>query len=75
MQDDQKGQKTMVLPSAEKTSLTRFVLSKKIFLVANGLVWQLMVTPLWSCLGIQDFYDSTEACHGSLDSEGAFIFW
>jgi hypothetical protein len=55
MQDDQKGQKTMVLPSAEKTSLTRFVLSKKIFLVANGLVWQLMVTPLFTCLDYKGF--------------------
>jgi hypothetical protein len=45
MPDDQNGQKTMVLPSADKTRLTRFILSKK-SLVANGLVWQLMVTPL-----------------------------
>jgi hypothetical protein len=37
--------------SAEKTRLTRFILSKKI--VANGLDRQLMVTPLWACLGIQ----------------------
>jgi hypothetical protein len=29
MQDDQNGQKTMVLPSAEKTRLTHFILSKK----------------------------------------------
>jgi hypothetical protein len=28
MQDDQNGQKTMVLPSADKTRLTRFILSK-----------------------------------------------
>jgi hypothetical protein len=53
MQDDQNGQKMMVLPSADKTRLTRFILSKKIFLVANSLVWQLMVTPLLTCLGIQ----------------------
>jgi hypothetical protein len=30
MQDDQNGQKTMVLPSADKTRLTRVILSKKI---------------------------------------------
>jgi hypothetical protein len=30
MQDDQNGQKTIVLPSADKTRLTRFILSKKI---------------------------------------------
>jgi hypothetical protein len=53
MQDDQKGQKTMVLPSAEKTSLTHFVLSKKI--AANGLVWQLMVTPLFTFLDYKGF--------------------
>jgi hypothetical protein len=29
MQEDQNGQKTMVLPSADKTRLTRFILSKK----------------------------------------------
>jgi hypothetical protein len=45
MQDNQNDQKTMVLPSAEKTRLTHFILSKNI-LVANGLVWQLMATPL-----------------------------
>jgi hypothetical protein len=45
MQDDQNDQKTMALPSADNTRLTRFILSKK-NLVANGLVWQLMVTPL-----------------------------
>jgi hypothetical protein len=45
MQDNQNGQKTTVLPSADKTRLTHFTLSKNI-LVANGLVWQLMVTPL-----------------------------
>jgi hypothetical protein len=31
MQDDQNGQKMMVLPSADKTRLTHFTLSKKIF--------------------------------------------
>jgi hypothetical protein len=31
MQDDQNGQKTMVLPSADKTRLTHFILSKNIF--------------------------------------------
>jgi hypothetical protein len=46
MQDDQNGQKTMVLLSADKAWITRFIPSKKIFLVAHGLVWQLMVTPL-----------------------------
>jgi hypothetical protein len=29
MLDDQNGQKTMVLPSADKTRLTHFILSKK----------------------------------------------
>jgi hypothetical protein len=28
-QDDQNGEKTMVLPSADKTRLTRFILSGK----------------------------------------------
>jgi hypothetical protein len=56
MQDDQNGQKTMALPSADKTKLTGFILSKKkIFLVANGLVWQLMVTPLFTCLDYKGF--------------------
>jgi hypothetical protein len=30
-----------------------YVLSKKIFLVSNDLVWQLMVTPLRTCLDLQ----------------------
>jgi hypothetical protein len=46
MQDNQNGQKTMVLPSADKTRLTRFILSNKKFLADNSQVWQLMVTPL-----------------------------
>jgi hypothetical protein len=46
MQDDQNGQKAMVLTSAEKTRLTRFTYTIKKILVANGLVWQLMVTAL-----------------------------
>jgi hypothetical protein len=37
--------KTMVLPSADKTRLAHFLLSKNI-LVANDLVWKLMVIPL-----------------------------
>jgi hypothetical protein len=31
VQDDQNGQKMMVLPSAEKARLTHFILSKNIF--------------------------------------------
>jgi hypothetical protein len=30
-QNDQNGQKTIVLPSADKTRLTRFILSKNMF--------------------------------------------
>jgi hypothetical protein len=37
MHYDQNGQETMVLPSADKTRLTHFILLKTIFLVANGL--------------------------------------
>jgi hypothetical protein len=37
MQDNQKGQKTMVLPSAENTSLTHFVLPGKNILFFNFL--------------------------------------
>jgi hypothetical protein len=52
MQDNQNGQKR----SADKTRLTHFILLKKILLVANGLVWQLMVTPLWTCLALQGLF-------------------
>jgi hypothetical protein len=37
MQDDQNGKKAMVLPSADKTRLTRFITSSFV-LVANNLV-------------------------------------
>jgi hypothetical protein len=47
-QDDQNGQKAMVLTSAEETRLTCFILSQNIFSVVNNLVWQLMLTPLWT---------------------------
>jgi hypothetical protein len=47
-QDDQNGQKTMLLTSAEETRLTCFILSQNIFSVVNNLVWQLMLTPLWT---------------------------
>jgi hypothetical protein len=40
-----KWPKMMLLPSADKARLTRFILSKNI-LVANDLVWQLMVKTL-----------------------------
>jgi hypothetical protein len=53
MQDDQNGQKMMVLTWAEETRLTCFILLQNIFSVVNNLVWQLMLTPLWTCLGIQ----------------------
>jgi hypothetical protein len=38
MQDDQNGQKTRVLTSAEETRLTCFILLQNIFSVVNNLV-------------------------------------
>jgi hypothetical protein len=54
VQDDQNGQRMLVLPSADKTTrLTCFILSIKIVLVANNLVRQPMVKPSRTCLAFQ----------------------
>jgi hypothetical protein len=46
MQDDQNGRKIIGVPSAAMARLTPLIITKEIFLAVNGLVCQLMVTPL-----------------------------